>query len=177
MFIRLKTPGQSRTPKAIVPRKYRGDTMIEVLLTVLILAVGVLGVAAMQVTTYKNLSSSHSASVAAIAADDFAERMRANGAEVLADTYNHSADPGAAFANCADQVCTTPQLAAYDIGSWWLELGTNLPLAKGQVARIAATNTFTVTVRWDEDRSGSTGVLCPMQSAADLECYQFNVTL
>ena len=65
----------------MVPRKYRGDTMIEVLVTVLILAVGVLGVAAMQVTTYQNLSVSHSASIAAIVANDFSERLRANGVE------------------------------------------------------------------------------------------------
>ena len=43
-------------------RRQRGDTMIEVLVTVIIIAVGVLGAAALQVTTLKNLSSSHSAS-------------------------------------------------------------------------------------------------------------------
>ena len=151
--------------------------MIEVLVTVLILAVGVLGVAAMQVTTYQNLSTSHSASVAAMVAEDFAERMPANGVEVLADTYNHASDPGTAFTNCADEVCTTAQLAGYDIGSWWLELGANLPLGRGQVARIGASRTFSLTVRWDEDRSGSTGTNCPKQSAADLECYQFEATI
>jgi len=78
MFNRLTNPGRNRLNKAIVPRKYRGDTMIEVLVTVLILAVGVLGVAAMQVTTYQNLNISHSASIAAIVAEDFSERMRAN---------------------------------------------------------------------------------------------------
>jgi type IV pilus assembly protein PilV len=177
MFNRLTNPGRNRLNKAIVPRKYRGDTMIEVLVTVLILAVGVLGVAAMQVTTFQNLSTSHSASVAALVATDFSERMRANGDEVLADTYNHSADPGSAFTNCADQVCTEAQLAGYDIGSWWLEMGANLPLAKGQVARVGATNTFTLTVRWDEDRSGSSTTNCPKLSAADLECYQLEVTI
>ena len=177
MFNRLTNPGLNRLNKAIVPRKYRGDTMIEVLVTVLILAVGVLGVAAMQVTTYQNLSASHSASVAALVAKDFAERMRSNGTEVLLDTYNHADDPGTAFTNCADQVCTPSQLAGYDIGSWWLEMGANLPLAKGQVARIGTTRTFTLTVRWDEDRSGSTLTNCPKQSAADLECYQLEVTI
>jgi len=177
MFNRLTNPGRNRPNKAVVPRKYRGDTMIEVLVTVLILAVGVLGVAAMQVTTFQNLSTSHSASVAALVAEDFAERMRTNGVEVLADTYNHASDPGTAFTNCADQVCTAAQLAGYDIGSWWLEMGANLPLAKGQVARVGTSNTFTLTIRWDEDRSGSVGVACPKATAADLECYQLDVTI
>ncbi len=151
--------------------------MIEVLVTVLILAVGVLGVAAMQVTTYQNLSVSHSASIAAIVAVDFSERMRANGVETLADTYNHSADPGTTYTDCTASVCSTSQLAGYDIGTWWEALGTTLPLGRGQVARNGGTNTFTLTVRWDEDRSGSAGTNCPRLSAADLECYQLQVTI
>jgi len=151
--------------------------MIEVLVTVLILAVGVLGVAAMQVTTYQNLNVSHSASIAAIVAEDFSERMRANGVEALADTYNHSADPGTAYTDCTANACTTSQLAGYDIGTWWEELGATLPRGRGQVARIGGTNTFTLTVRWDEDRSGSAGTNCPRQSAADFECYQIEVTI
>ena len=177
MFNRLTNPGRNRLNKTIVPRKYRGDTMIEVLVTVLILAVGVLGVAAMQVTTYQNLSISHSASIAAMVTDDFSERMRANGVEALADTYNHSADPGTAYTDCTANVCSTSQLAGYDIGTWWEELGDTLPLGRGQVARNGGTNTFTLTVRWDEDRSGSAGLNCPKQSAADLECYQLEVTI
>jgi len=178
MFNRFITPDRNRLKKAIVPRKYRGDTMIEVLVTVLILAVGVLGVAAMQVTTYQNLSNSHSASIAAMIAEDFAERMRANGTGVLAGSYyDHNADPGEAFTNCANEACSTGELADYDIGSWWLELGANLPLGRGQLARIGTSNTFALTVRWDEDRSGSTGITCPKQTAADLECYQLEVTI
>ena len=68
MFVKSTNPGRSQ----------RGDTMIEVLVTIIIIAVGVLGAAALQVTTLKNLSSSHSASVAAILTEDFSERMRAN---------------------------------------------------------------------------------------------------
>ncbi len=177
MFNRLNERSRNRQIKAIAPRKYRGDTMIEVLVTVLILAVGVLGVAAMQVTTYQNLSVSHSASIAAIVANDFSERLRANGVEALDDTYNHSADPGTAYTDCTVNECTTSQLAGYDIGIWWETLGATLPLGRGQVARNGGTNTFTLTVRWDEDRSGSTGVNCPKQSAADLECYQLQVTI
>jgi type IV pilus assembly protein PilV len=177
MFNRLNNHGRSRQNKVMVPRKYRGDTMIEVLVTVLILAVGVLGVAAMQVTTYQNLSISHSASIAAIVAEDFSERMRANGVETLADTYNHDADPGTAYTDCTANVCSTSQLAGYDIGIWWEELGATLPLGRGQVTRNGGTNTFTLTVRWDEDRSGSAGTNCPKQSAADLECYQLQVTV
>ncbi len=157
-------------------RGQRGDTMIEVLVTIIVIAIGVLGAAALQVTTLKNLSSSHSATVAALVAEDLSERMRANPDAALADDYVHNAAP-AAFPDCAANTCDEAELASYDMGSWWNQLTALLPVGSGEVTRIAGTDTFVVTVRWDEDRSGSNGRNCPPQSASDLECYQFNVTM
>jgi type IV pilus assembly protein PilV len=157
-------------------RRQRGDTMIEVLVTIIIIAVGVLGAAALQVTTLKNLSSSHSASVAAIVAEEFGERMLANPTAALADEYVHSTAPQA-YPDCTANACTPAQLAAYDMGTWWVDLNNMLPSGRGEVTRNAGTDTFVLTVRWDEDRSGSTGTTCPPQSAADLECFRLNVTM
>ena len=158
-----------------VTRRQRGDTMIEVLVTIIIIAVGVLGTAALQVTTLKNLSTSHSASVAAIVAEDFSERMRANPTVALADGYVHKVAP-AVYPDCAANVCDMAQLAVYDTGTWWDQLTTVLPAGRAEVTRGLGT-TFVLTVRWDEDRSGSTGTNCPAQTAADLECYRLNVTI
>ncbi len=158
------------------PAKYRGDTMIEVLITVLILAVSILGVAAMQVTALKNLNSSYSSSMAWIVAEDISERMRANPIAVTADDYVHSAAP-ANFPDCAQNACSTADLAAYDIGNWWVIMNNTLPSPSGEITRLNGTNTFVVTVRWDDDRSGSSGTNCPVQTASDLECYRFNVSL
>jgi len=168
MSIKTAKPGRSQ--------RQRGDTMIEVLVTIIILAVGVLGAAALQVTTLKNLSSSHSASVAAILAEDFSERMRANPTEALNDAYVHAAAP-VAYPDCVAGACSLAQLATYDVGSWWQQMTAVLPSGSGEVTRNAGTNTFVLTVRWDDDRSGSTGVNCPSQSTNDLECYRFNVTI
>ena len=133
MFIKtqLRPTTTSAMPAA---RRQRGDTMIEVLVTVIIIAVGVLGAAALQVTTLKNLSSSHSASVAAIVAEDFSERMRANPVATLADNYVHSAAPGA-FTDCAANACTPTQLADYDMGTWWAQLTAVLPSGSAEVTR------------------------------------------
>ncbi len=150
--------------------------MIEVLVTIIIIAVGVLGAAALQVTTLKNLSSSHSASVASILAEDFSERMRANPEEALNDAYVHDAAPGA-FPDCVADACTMAQLATYDIGSWWQQVTAVLPSGAAEVTRNAGTDTFVLTVRWDDDRSGSTGDNCPAQSTNDLECFRLNVTI
>ncbi len=165
MFVKPTKPG----------RRQRGDTMIEVLVTLIIIAVGVLGTAALQVTTLKNLSSSHSASSAVILAEDFSERMRANPTAALNDGYVHNAAP-VAFADCAANACSMAQLATYDMGSWWQQVTAVLPSGSGEVTRTAGTDTFVLTVRWDDDRSGSTGVNCPTQSTNDLQCFQFSVS-
>jgi len=156
--------------------RQRGDTMIEVLVTMIIIAVGVLGTAALQVTTLRNLSSSHSASVAAIVAEDFGERMRANPNAALNDRYVHDSHPGG-YLDCAQNVCTEDDMARYDIGTWWEQMDNLLPSGKGEVTRNAGTNTFVLTVRWDDDRSGSAGLTCPPQSTDDLECFQLNITI
>jgi type IV pilus assembly protein PilV len=167
----------SRAPRKVL-RGQRGDTMIEVLVTIIILAVGVLGAAALQVTTLKNLSTSHSTSAAAIVADDFSERMRANPAAALAGNYNHSDPPSGSDADCVTNPCpVAADLATYDMETWWAQLTDVLPVGTADVTRIIGTTTFVLTVRWDEDRSGSNGTNCPVQSDADLECYRLNVTI
>ena len=177
MSINIKNTESAQPARKPAIRRQRGDTMIEVLVTIIIIAVGVLGAAALQVTTLKNLSSSHSASVAAIVAQDFGERMRANPDAALAGNYDHDLEP-TTTTDCFSGPCAVAALAAYDTETWWAQLTTVLPSGSGEVApTVAGSNIFVLTVRWDEDRSGSTGVNCPTQSAADLECYRFNITI
>jgi type IV pilus assembly protein PilV len=175
MFVKTTQSKHARFAKNPAVRRQRGDTMIEVLVTMVIIAVGVLGTAALQVTTLKNLSSSHSASVAALVANDFSERMRANPTAALNNDYVHDSLPNTQT-DCVGNACTPDQLANYDMEVWWQEMTLVLPSAKGVVERIVGTDTFSVTVHWDEDRSGSSNTACPPQSEDDLECYQFNVT-
>jgi type IV pilus modification protein PilV len=123
MFITANRSTQTTFPTAPTARRQRDDTMIEVLVTVII-ADGVPGAATLQVTTLKNLSSSHSASVAAIVAEDFGERMLAKPIAMNANAYVHSSAP-AAYPDCVANACTPAQMASYDMGTWWAEL-TNL---------------------------------------------------
>jgi len=178
MYINIGKKESAQPARKPLSRRQRGDTMIEVLVTIIIIAVGVLGTAALQVTTLKNLSSSHSASVAAIVAQDFAERMRANPVAALAGNYDHSVAP-TTTTDCVGSPCAdVADLAAYDIETWWAQLTAVLPSGSGEVKPLTpGGNIFELTVRWDEDRSGSVGVACPKASAADLECFRLNITI
>ena len=162
-----------------------GFTLIEVLVSLIILSVGVMGIAAMQMSTYKQLQTSQNMSTAAMLAGDIADRMRANQAAALANSYNHTTAPDA-VRNCAALTCTTAQLATYDIAQWQQRLtGANgggardpgsLPSGEGTVARIAGTNNFNIIVRWDDDLSGSNGTACTAvnpddePTSADKDC-------
>ena len=80
--------------------KQAGFTMIEVLVSALVLVVGVLGVAALQVTALKNLQSSGHYGVASMMANDITDRMWVNQAQALANAYVHDGLPTSAPKNC-----------------------------------------------------------------------------
>ena len=110
-----------------------GYTLIEVLITMLVLAVGVLGAAGLQVTALKNLQTSGSYGTAAMLANDMADRMWINRAQVLADAYNHSEAPAGTIPDCDANVCSEAQMAVYDTNEWqqlvtgYIQAGTMTP--------------------------------------------------
>ena len=167
-------------------RKQTGFTLIEVLISALVLVVGVLGVAALQVTALKNLQSSGNHGVASMMANDISDRMWVNQAQALAGAYNHNGLPNAVPKDCVAETCTEAEMAAYDVYEWQRQLlgyttesgvavPAMLPSGAGTVALDAGT-TYEITIRWDDDRSGSTQTNCPPQSDNDLDCYVVTVT-
>ena len=164
-----------------------GFTLIEVLVSALVLVVGVLGVAALQVTALKNLQSSGNTGVASMLANDIADRMWVNDDQAKLGSYVHSKAPNGEVLDCVENKCTADQVAAYDIQDWQQQLegytttdGVSvppmLPSGQGEVTSLGGT-TYQIRIRWDDDRSGSTKTNCPPQSEADLDCYTITVTL
>ena len=166
--------------------RQRGFTLIEVLIAALVLSVGVLGVAGLQVTALKNLQSSQSFGVAAMLANDIADRMWVNQAQAVANTYNHTDAPDTP-ADCVGGTCTTAEIASFDMNDWQQQIvGYTLadttvipgllPAGSGTVAQIGASRSYLITLRWDDDRSGSTGTTCPPADEDDLDCYTLSIT-
>lgn len=56
----------------------KGMTMLEVLIAVMVLSVGLLGVAGLQTTNLRNSQSAHQRTMAVLLASGMAERIRAN---------------------------------------------------------------------------------------------------
>lgn len=94
-------------------------TLIEVLISVFVFAVALLGLAALQITARKTAFESAQRSLAAAVAQDALERMRLN-TEALS-SYTATIDANTTFSDSLD--CTGPaNLAACDRRDAWLSL-------------------------------------------------------
>lgn len=126
-------------------RQQKGLSLIEVLISVFILAVGLLGLAAMQLQSLKYTQGSQWRSQANFLAYDIVERIRANrvsvGDYVIAMS---SATPSAPLASAP--------IAQKDLFAWLGQLETTIPGGDGSVAWDSSTRTLTVVIR-SQDQS------------------------
>lgn len=121
----------------------RGTTLIEVLVSVLILGIGLLGIAALQAATLINTQSSTERTQAVIHSYSILDAMRANADDALVGAYN--------VANlCAAPLVTT--LPTADLNSWITGLRASNQNACGTI-NCQADRTCTVTITWDDSRA------------------------
>ncbi|WP_170005831.1 type IV pilus modification protein PilV [Marinobacter guineae] len=127
-----------------------GIGLIEILVTVLVLGIGILGVASTQVVSLQMNSQSQSRSQAVLLAEDILDRIRANadnpGAYALAQGNAQGGDNGACDTSFVPANAT---VAANDIAAWENSLACLLPAAQRTVA--VNGNTVTVSIDWDQD--------------------------
>jgi type IV pilus assembly protein PilV len=122
-----------------------------VLITIVILAIGLLGLAAMQAEGLNNNKSAYQRSQAAMLAYDMADRMRSN-MGVINNYLTATMLPKNASKQAVCRVtgvCTTSQMAEDDLYEWNAALTLALPGASGTVTN-PSVGMYTVTVSWDE---------------------------
>ncbi len=94
-----------------------GFTLIEIMVTLVIVSIGLLGVSKMQLTSLRYNQNAYQRSIATQLAYDLANRMRANATAVSLGAYNSpTATQTAACLTTAG--CTPTQLAAHDMYEW-----------------------------------------------------------
>jgi type IV pilus assembly protein PilV len=133
--------------RAAVPssrRAQRGHSLMETLVALVVLSVGLLGIAALQLTSLKANHDAASRSQATFLAYDIIDRMRANRAAALTGAYNIAIGQAAAGGT----------VAGNDLVQWKQDIVNTLPLGAiapdGAVALNPATNIVTVTIEWDD---------------------------
>lgn len=153
-------------------------TLLEIMVAMVIFAVGMLGLAGIQALSLENSHSSYSRSQAILLAYDMVDRMKANPTAI---TYAIAVDAAAAVpANnkkCDANACNDAEMAAFDKWQWKVSLPGLLLSGQGQIVYDAVDDDYTITVHWDEDRTGATGTTCPPAVATDLRCFQLMTQL
>ncbi|MEW5838117.1 MAG: type IV pilus modification protein PilV [Pseudomonadota bacterium] len=124
----------------------RGFSILEALVSVFVLSVGLLGVAAMQASALRNNQSALERSLAVMQSYAIFDAMRANAAVVPTGGYNMTL------------TCTPPTggtLAQNDLRNWIIDVqaALNDQAACGSVACTNA-GVCTVNVQWNDSRGG-----------------------
>jgi type IV pilus assembly protein PilV len=139
-------------------KKNSGFTLIEVLIAMMVLAVGLLGLAGLQATGLKNNLSAYNRSQATRLAYDMADRMRANVANAKtldASVYLTTAPTDADVQSTCSTVvgCSITAMAENDLFEWNRNINAVLPSGQGTIAVVGSI--FTIRVNWDDNRDGS----------------------
>jgi type IV pilus assembly protein PilV len=124
-------------------RRQHGFGLIEVLVAVVVLSIGLLGLAGLQLRTLRDNESSFERGLAVVETHSIADAMRADRTNAINGTFNIaiSADPptGTTFANTA-------------VASWRSNLKALLgSTASGSVA--CNGSACTIVVQWDDTRA------------------------
>jgi len=157
----------------------RGIAMIEVLVTMIILSIGLLGLAGLQLTGMRSVNSASMKTTAAVLIDDIAERMRANPDAVdnnkfidvdSASNIDCSAAPAQYCSEYYDSgtssvvaaaSCNSNELADYDINAWFCGTLTSTGGAPtGGVQSVLPQPTATITCTDIDPPSGADADPC-----------------
>lgn len=143
-------PLKGRHTRKRLARVPHGFTLVEVLVSLVVLSVGMLGIAGLYVAGMRSASGSIYRMQAVNLASDIADRIRAN------RTANVAYAAAGANNNCVNGgvSCAPGQMAANDLWVWQQQIVTTLPGGAGVIA-VAATPsgliyTYQITVTWVE---------------------------
>jgi type IV pilus assembly protein PilV len=132
-----------------------GFTLIEVLVAIIVLAIGLLGLANLQTVSLHNDQSAYLRTQAIWLANDMADRMRSN-----AQYYNTNPIPNKQQHDCLTNQCTSQEIAENDLFEWNAAISTVLPGGVGTIngvtINVVTTNgtiqvtTYTVNIQWSD---------------------------
>ena len=141
-----------------------GYTLIEIMIAVLIISIGLLAYAGLQMN---GLSQTHAAlfrSQAAVSASDMTDRIRANLPGSLLGGYRTAETAALAKPDCSAG-CTPFNLGVNDLKTWQVLLTQSLPLGAGVIAcadsdlldanPCSANSIHTIVISWDDNKDGN----------------------
>lgn len=162
---RRKTIDGTMKPKTSnVFSQQRGIGMIEILISIVVLSIGFLAAAQMQVQGLRYNQSAYFESQAYFMMSNMVERMRANPEGVKDGDYsNKTTSANAVNPNCMTKACSTSEQAQQDLYDWSANLynlegsthfiaalgSSDTTNASGSITA-GASGSYTITITWAE---------------------------
>lgn len=115
--------------------------MIELLIAMVVVAVGVLGIGRMQITMVRQNQSALLRSQASILAYDMIDRLRIDRQAALAGSYDRA---------LGDAAPATGTVEGVELNAWLTTLAATLPSGDGAI--VSNGSVTEITVRWDDSR-------------------------
>lgn len=151
MFLNRQFSKATLLPSVSAPHvlAQQGFTLLEILVAIVVLSIGLLGLAGLQALSLNNNQIAYFRSIASQQAYDIADRIRSNRAGVITGEYDAldatiPVDPP----DCVANVCGSNEIATADHAQWNTNNQRLLPAGAGTVN--GAGGVFTITVSWTE---------------------------
>ncbi len=139
-------------------KQNQGFSMLEMMIALLVLSIGLIGLASLQARGQQFNHAAYVRTQAAFLAYDIMDRMRSN-SDSLSD--NGNADDGGYVLkkgecpdtlDCGGESCTPTDMVRYDLAQWCNSLASTLPLGQGEIKWNKTDGLYTVDIYWVEDR-------------------------
>jgi type IV pilus assembly protein PilV len=154
----------------------RGFTLLEILVAIVVLSIGLLGLAGLQAVSLNNNQTAYYRSIATQQAYDMADRMRANQGTTAVGVRAGNYD------NLPTTPAPTGSMALTDWTQWLANTTAMLPNGtgivrcvsgpSGCVAPVANSNrVFDITVMWIEKGAVFNDPNCPALTPANTRCF------
>lgn len=148
--------------------RVRGISLLEVLVSVLLSAIGLLALAGANVASIRYSKMSQYRGTATLLASDFAERVRANKAGLasyaLGDDFDAQATAPTASSACESYPtnCSVAQLATYDLTQWRRQVRAQLPSGSVFIVIPVGQSALDLWIAWQDP-----AVATPDENSAD----------
>src|SRR3546814_7827545 len=153
--------------KGIVPCRQRGAGLIEVMISVLVMGVGLLGIAAMQATALRNNQSALERTQATVQTYSILDAIRANAEAARAGAYT------------IGRTCAVPTGNATLAQRAWISWFTAMRESMGQTSGTCGTisqsgDNFSVPLDWDDSHATNDGVEGENSARKDRQSTRLN---
>lgn len=151
------------------PYPARGSSLLEVLVTIVIMTIGLLGLAKLQVSNLRNHQNTLYRAEATFLANEILDSMR-----VLNNVTHDQAAAYAVEAGATSAAAGPSAVAIADVSAWKARIAQALPDGDGHIEFDADSHIATIRIEWNDRRPDTPGSAdsCSSDKTARPACFE-----